>query len=97
MERFSEYRSATPEQIRVDLGLDLDASEAEVVSARWRLLEAIQRNLGLVDARSERVADRTVSEYGDGATELTTQQTQPETEEQTATQFGSQLRQEGTE
>lgn len=97
MERFSEYYSATPEQIRYELGLDMDASKAEVVSARWELLKNIQRNPGLVDTKSERVADRTVSEYGDGATELTTQQTQPETEEQTATQSGSQLRQEGAE
>ena len=52
---------------------------------------------GVMDARNEQVADGAVSTYGDGATELMTQQTHPATEELTAPQLGSHLRQEGAE
>lgn len=59
--------------------------------------DASQNLSGLADTRSERAADRNVSEYDDGATELMTQQTQPATEELNASQLGSQLRQKGAE
>ena len=58
---------------------------------------ATQRLSELVDARNERVADGSVSEYGDGATELMTQQAQLAAEELSAPQSGSQMRQKGAE
>jgi hypothetical protein len=82
MERF-EYRNMTPEELRGSLSL-LFSKES-------------QRASGLEDARNERVADRDVSEYGGGATELMTPQTQPAGAEFDAPQQSRYLRQKGTE
>lgn len=59
--------------------------------------EVAQHLSELADVRKERVADGTVSEYSDGATELLTQQTPLATEGLTAPQLCSQLRQKGAE
>ena len=59
--------------------------------------DATQHLSGLTDARNERVADGGVSEYGEGATELMTQQTQPAIEVLGAPQPSSQLWQKGAE
>ena len=58
---------------------------------------AAQHLSGLADARKERVADGDVSEYGEGATELMTQQTQPAGAEFSAPQENRHTRQEGAE
>ena len=37
---YQEIRSATAEEIRLELGLDLDASQQQVVAARWERMKA---------------------------------------------------------